>query len=61
MLEAIRDHGRGGFKASGGIRTVQDATTYLALADEVIGPGWAAPETFRLGASSLLDAVLAAL
>ena len=61
MLEAIRDHGRGGFKASGGIRTVADAEAYLALADEVIGPGWVAPETFRLGASALLGAVLEAL
>jgi deoxyribose-phosphate aldolase len=61
MLEAIREHGRGGFKASGGIRAVADAGVYLALADEVIGAGWTAPETFRLGASALLDEVLEAL
>jgi deoxyribose-phosphate aldolase len=61
MLEAIRDHGRGGFKASGGVRTVDDAAAYLALADEVIGAGWASPETFRLGASTLLADVLEAL
>jgi deoxyribose-phosphate aldolase len=51
MLEAIRDHGRGGFKA-GAVRDAGEAASYLALADEVIGPGWTAPETFRLGAGS---------
>ena len=63
MLEAIRDAGdRGrGFKAAGGIRTVDDAGTYLALADEIMGEGWATPSTFRFGASSLLGDVLAAL
>ena len=34
---------------------------YLALADELLGPAWAAPQTFRFGASGLLDDVLAAL
>lgn len=61
MLEAVRDAGHGGFKASGGIRTVDDAGAYLAVADRVLGAGWATPATFRLGASSLLDALLAAL
>ena len=61
MLEAIRDHGRGGFKAAGGVRTAEDAAAYLALADEVVGEGWTAPETFRLGASSLLADLLDAL
>jgi deoxyribose-phosphate aldolase len=61
MLEAIRDHGRGGFKAAGGVRTVEDAAGYLALADEFIGAGWAAPETFRFGASGLLADLLDAL
>jgi deoxyribose-phosphate aldolase len=59
MLEAIRAHGTGGFKASGGVRTVEDAFTYLDLADELMGPEWATPHTFRIGASSLLDALLA--
>ena len=61
MLEAIRDHGRGGFKAAGGVRTAEDAAAYLALADEVVGEGWTAPETFRLGASGLLVDLLDAL
>ena len=62
MLEAIRDAGQPvGFKPAGGIRTVEDAAAYLALADEILGPGWASPETFRFGASGLLDALLAVL
>jgi deoxyribose-phosphate aldolase len=61
MLEAIREAGRGGFKASGGVRTTADAGVYLALADELLGPGYAAPGTFRLGASALLGDLLAAL
>lgn len=62
LLEAIREAGRpAGFKASGGIRTVDEALAHLALADEVMGAGWARPATFRLGASSLLDALIAEL
>jgi deoxyribose-phosphate aldolase len=61
MLEAIRDHGRGGFKAAGGVRTAEDAAGFLALADEVVGEGWTSPETFRFGASSLLGDLLDAL
>jgi deoxyribose-phosphate aldolase len=58
MLEAIRDAGHGGFKASGGVRTVEDAAGYLQLADELLGPEWASPATFRFGASGLLGALL---
>jgi deoxyribose-phosphate aldolase len=61
MLEAIRVAGRGGFKAAGGVRTAEEAGGYLGLADELLGPGWAAPETLRFGASSLLGDLLAAL
>ena len=62
VLEAINVSGRPvGFKASGGIRTVADARAYLDLADSIMGPGWATPATFRFGASSLLDALEAAL
>ena len=50
-----------GFKAAGGIKTLDDAATYLALADEILGPDWAQPATFRFGASGLLDVLLAAL
>ena len=62
MLERIKAGGRpAGFKAAGGIRTLADADLYLGLADEIMGAGWAAPATFRLGASGLLDALLAEL
>ncbi|HWT23758.1 MAG TPA: deoxyribose-phosphate aldolase [Solirubrobacteraceae bacterium] len=62
MLEAIAERdGAAGFKASGGVRTTAQAGEYLALADELLGPAWAAPGTFRFGASGLLDDVLAAL
>jgi deoxyribose-phosphate aldolase len=55
MLEAIRDHGgHAGFKASGGVRSLADAATYLQLADEILGAGWATPDHFRIGASGLL-------
>jgi len=50
-----------GFKASGGVRTTAEAGVYLALADDVMGAGWAGPKHFRIGASSLLDALLATL
>ena len=54
MLEAIRTSGRQvGLKPSGGIRTLDDARTYLDLADTIMGPDWAKPETFRFGASGL--------
>lgn len=50
-----------GIKPSGGIRTVEDAGRYLALADAAMGRGWARPETFRFGASGLLDALVATI
>lgn len=60
MLEAIAEGGgRAGFKASGGLRTMADALVYLELAEEIMGPGWVSPRSFRFGASSLLDDVLA--
>jgi deoxyribose-phosphate aldolase len=62
MLAAIRDSGGpAGFKAAGGIRTVTDAKIYLQLADQIMGPKWASPRTFRFGASSLLDNLFAIL
>ncbi|MER2508794.1 MAG: deoxyribose-phosphate aldolase [Amaricoccus sp.] len=62
LLDAIaRSDAPAGFKAAGGVRTVAEAGVYLALADRIMGPGWAGPKHFRIGASSLLDALLAAL
>lgn len=62
ILSTIQKAKRGiGFKAAGGIRNVADASLYLDLADEIMGPDWAGPATFRFGASSVLDTLLAAI
>ncbi len=50
-----------GFKASGGVSTIADARTYLELYEKRFGAGSATPATFRIGASSLMKPVLAAL
>ncbi|MBM1171423.1 deoxyribose-phosphate aldolase [Microvirga arabica] len=61
MLRAIKASSRPvGIKPSGGIRTLDDAKIYLDLADRIMGPGWATPRTFRIGASSVYDALIAA-
>jgi deoxyribose-phosphate aldolase len=62
ILGAIRASGRPvGLKVSGGIRTLDGARTYLDLADRIMGPGWATPKTFRIGASALYDALVEAI
>jgi deoxyribose-phosphate aldolase len=58
LLDAVAAHGSGGVKVSGGVRTAAGAAGYLALADAALGPAWATPETFRIGASSLVDDLL---
>ncbi|MCW2237408.1 deoxyribose-phosphate aldolase [Azospirillum canadense] len=61
LLHVIHESGRTvGFKAAGGIRDAAGAAAFLALADQLQGKGWATPKTFRFGASSLLDSLLAA-
>ena len=42
-------------------RTLADARAYLSLADEIMGEHWASPDTFRFGASGLLDALESAI
>lgn len=59
MLRAIRQYHemtgfRVGFKPAGGISKAKDALGYLILMREELGPDWVAPDTLRLGASSLL-------
>ena len=61
MLEVIREHGRGGFKAAGGVRRLADAAPYFDLADSILGPDWADARHFRIGASALLGELRAAL
>jgi deoxyribose-phosphate aldolase len=52
---------RVGIKPSGGIRTYDDAVSYLDAAERVMGDGWATADTFRFGATGLLDALLAVI
>ncbi len=46
-----------GFKASGGIRTTEDAVKYYTIVKEVLGEKWLTNEYFRIGASSLANAL----
>lgn len=48
-----------GFKAAGGVRTTEDAVKYYTIIKEVLGEEWLCNEYFRIGASSLANAVLA--
>lgn len=50
-----------GFKASGGIRTVADAATYIRLQQQILGAPALTARRFRIGASSLLDDIEAVL
>lgn len=47
-----------GFKASGGIRTIDDAKKYLILAADIMGYKWIMPSNMRIGAGSLLNNLL---
>ncbi len=63
MLEAVRDFAEStgrvvGVKVAGGIRSAKDAIRYLVIVNETAGATWLRPETFRFGASSLLNDVL---
>lgn len=44
-----------GFKASGGIRTTEDAVKYYTIVKEVLGEAWLDNAYFRIGASSLAN------
>ncbi len=58
ILDAIADAGgRCGFKAAGGIRTLDDAVNYLDLAEARLGKEWCDATHFRIGASSLFGAL----
>lgn len=62
MLEAIRESGGAcGFKASGGVRSLEQAVAYVRLAERIMGAEWVTPERFRIGASGLMDELLAIL
>ncbi|MEO7052387.1 MAG: deoxyribose-phosphate aldolase [Rhodanobacter sp.] len=58
MLDAIAAAGgRCGFKAAGGIRTLEDAAVYLELAEARLGKDWCDATHFRIGASALFGAL----
>lgn len=62
MLTAIKKSGKNvGFKAAGGVRTVEDAAQYISLATEIMGQDWVTAKHFRFGASGLLTDVLRVL
>ncbi len=61
MLNVIKDMGVAktvGFKPAGGVRTAEDAKTYLEMADRILGADWADNMHYRFGASSLLANLL---
>jgi deoxyribose-phosphate aldolase len=61
VIAAARGRGRSvGFKASGGIRTIDDATVYLTLYEQRLGAGSASAGNFRIGASALFKELLSA-
>ena len=58
MLDAIAAAGgHCGFKAAGGIRTLDDAVVYLELAEARLGKDWCDATHFRIGASALFGAL----
>jgi deoxyribose-phosphate aldolase len=61
VIAAAARRGRSiGFKASGGIRTIEDAMVYLTLYEQQFGTGSATANSFRIGASGLFKELLAA-
>lgn len=60
IKEYYEKHGRMvGFKASGGVRTTEDALKYYTIVKEVLGEKWLTNEYFRIGASSLANNLFA--
>lgn len=60
IKEYYEEHGTMiGFKASGGVRTTDDALIYYTIVKEVLGEQWLDNRYFRIGASSLANNLLA--
>lgn len=60
LAAAVRDANRPvGLKLSGGLRGVAQATNHLQQVRAILGPDWPDPSRFRVGASGLLDALVA--
>jgi deoxyribose-phosphate aldolase len=61
MLNSIKNSGKPiGFKASGGIKTLEDATIYVNLVKQILGESAFSPDRFRIGTSRLLKEILCA-
>lgn len=61
MIAAAARRGRSiGFKAAGGIRTIDDAWVYLTLFERRFGEGSASSRSFRIGASGLFTELMTA-
>ncbi len=66
MAQVVADHHRAtghrvGIKVAGGVRTAADGLGYLNLVRHLAGDDWLDPALFRIGASSLLAALVADL
>ncbi|WP_295476289.1 deoxyribose-phosphate aldolase [uncultured Pseudomonas sp.] len=62
MLECIAEAGgQVGFKAAGGLRSLEDVRPVLRLVTERFAPSWVAGQRLRLGGSVLLDDLLGRL
>lgn len=60
MLTAIKQvNSQTGFKAAGGLRTMEQVASHIFLAKEIMGENWLKPKNFRIGTSILLDELLA--
>ncbi len=58
IKEYYENHGvMVGFKAAGGIRSTEDAVKYYTIVKEVLGEKWLDNRYFRIGASSLANAL----
>ena len=61
MCQAIKDYWnmsgghQVGLKPAGGIRTANEAMRWIELVRACLGENWLKPDTFRIGASSLLE------
>ncbi|MFQ5460825.1 MAG: 2-deoxyribose-5-phosphate aldolase [Anaerolineae bacterium] len=59
ILAFEEEHGRQvGLKPAGGLKTPPDALDWLALTDQALGPDACQPHRFRIGASSLAQALV---
>jgi len=63
MCQVIREHFQEtgikiGIKPSGGIRTAEEALLYYQIVQEVLGDEWLKSDYFRIGASSLYNALI---